>query len=136
MDEAGWKTVKAINEKAFEIIVHSTDTVQLKTDLTEYLKQALKDHPTQKPQGISEEQFIQMSVSQMTSPWMILFIKYDPAFVLEKMKCPVLALNGERDLQVSAKENLEAIKTALTKGGNKQVTTKEFPGLNHFISGM
>ncbi|MDR2679903.1 MAG: prolyl oligopeptidase family serine peptidase, partial [Tannerella sp.] len=61
------------------------------------------------------------------------FIKYDPAPALEKVKCPVLALNGEKDLQVPAKENLEAIRAALTKGGNSRLTTKVFPGLNHLF---
>ncbi|MDR1594248.1 MAG: hypothetical protein LBS43_07185 [Prevotellaceae bacterium] len=64
---------------------------------------------------------------------MLHFIKYDPAPALEKVKCPVLALNGEKDLQVPAKVNLDAIKAALTKGGNKRVTTKAFAGLNHLF---
>jgi len=46
---------------------------------------------------------------------------------------PRMAINGEKDLQVPAKVNLEAIKAALIKGGNKQVTTKEIPGLNHLF---
>jgi pimeloyl-ACP methyl ester carboxylesterase len=133
MGDADWKTVKAINEKAFEIVIQSTDQEQLKADLTEYLKQALKDHPDQKPQGMSEEQFIQTSVTQLAMPWMTHFIKYDPAPALEKTKCPVLALNGEKDVQVPAKENLQAVKAALTKGGNGQATTKVLPGLNHLF---
>jgi hypothetical protein len=36
-------------------------------------------------------------------------------------------------LQVPPKENLEAIKNALAKGGNKKVTTKELPNLNHLF---
>ena len=61
------------------------------------------------------------------------FIKYNPASTLEKVKCPVLAINGEKDLQVPPKENLEAIKKALTKGGNKNTSTKELPNLNHLF---
>ena len=53
--------------------------------------------------------------------------------VLEQVKCPVLALNGEKDLQVPPKENLTVIENALKKGGNKQVTAKELPGLNHMF---
>jgi fermentation-respiration switch protein FrsA (DUF1100 family) len=93
----------------------------------------LKDHPDQKPQNMSEEQFIQASVNQMTHPWMVHFLKYDPVPALEKTKCPVLALNGEKDLQVPAKENLEAIRAALAKGGNQQATLKALPGLNHLF---
>jgi fermentation-respiration switch protein FrsA (DUF1100 family) len=72
-------------------------------------------------------------VKQIATPWMQYFIKYNPAPALEKVKCPVLAINGEKDLQVTPKENLEAIKKALTKGGNKKVTIKEFPNLNHLF---
>jgi pimeloyl-ACP methyl ester carboxylesterase len=133
MSAEKWETTRAINAKAFEMVIQSTDPEQLKTDLTAYLKQTFKDHPEQKPQGISEEQFIQLSVTGMTSPWIIHFIRYNPAPALEKTKCPVLALNGEKDWQVSAKENLEAIRSALVKGGNKRVTVKAFPGLNHLF---
>ena len=60
-------------------------------------------------------------------------IRYNPAEVLEKVKCPVLALNGEKDLQVPPKEDLEGIKKALEKGGNKNFTIKELPNLNHLF---
>ena len=60
-------------------------------------------------------------------------MKFNPSKILEKVKCPVLAVNGEKDLQVPPKENLGAIKNALTKGGNKNVTIKEFPNLNHLF---
>jgi hypothetical protein len=86
-----------------------------------------------KPEGISEDDFVKLQVDQMISPWMIFFLKYNPAIALEKVKCPVLAINGEKDLQVPPKENLEAIKKALAKGGNKKVTAIELPGLNHLF---
>jgi fermentation-respiration switch protein FrsA (DUF1100 family) len=44
-----------------------------------------------------------------------------------------LALNGERDLQVPPKENIDGIKAALAKAGNKNVTTKILPKLNHLF---
>ena len=49
------------------------------------------------------------------------------------MKCPVLAINGEKDLQVPPKENLAAISSALQAGGNSRSTVKELPGLNHLF---
>ena len=45
----------------------------------------------------------------------------------------MLAINGEKDLQVPPSENLSAIEEALLKGGNKDFVIKEFPGLNHFF---
>jgi len=122
------------NRKAFDIVNQSTSLEQLNSDLTIYFKQILKDNPnTQKPAEMSDDDFVKLQVKQIASPWMQYFIKYNPAPALEKVKCPVLAINGEKDLQVPPKENLEAIKNALTKGGNKKVTTKELPNLNHLF---
>lgn len=123
-----------INKKAFDIVNKSTNIEQLNIDLTNYLKQTLKDNPdTEKPKGMSDDDFVNLQVNQIANPWMQYFIKYNPAPTLEKVKCPVLALNGEKDLQVPPKENLEAIKKALTKGKNKKVTIKELLNLNHLF---
>jgi fermentation-respiration switch protein FrsA (DUF1100 family) len=123
---------KKINEAVYQRVLQATDTEQLKTDLTDFLKQAIQDVPDAY-KAMYNDNFIAASVKRMTSPWMQYFIKYDPATTLEKVKCPVLAINGEKDLQVPAKVNLETIATALTKGGNKHFTTKEIPGLNHLF---
>ena len=122
------------NRKAFDIVNQSTSTKQLNIDLTNFIKQSLKDSPnTEIPGGMSEDDFVKLQVNQITNPWMQCFIKYNPAPTLEKVKCPVLALNGAKDLQVPPKENLEAIKEALIKGGNKKATIKELQNLNHLF---
>jgi fermentation-respiration switch protein FrsA (DUF1100 family) len=72
-------------------------------------------------------------VKSLTSPWFRYFLAYDPASALKKVKCPVLALDGSRDLQVSPEQNLTAIRSALEEGGNENVETDEFPGLNHLF---
>jgi len=54
-----------------------------------------------------------------------------PADALAKIKVPVLAIGGSKDLQVDAKTNLAAIRTALA--GDADVTVKELPGLNHLF---
>lgn len=121
------------NRKIFDIVNESNNLEQLNNELTIYLTQSLNDNPEGKPAGMSDDDFVKLQVKQIANPWMQYFIKYDPTPALEKVKCPVLAINGEKDLQVPPKENLEAIKKALTKGGNKKVTTKEFPNLNHLF---
>ncbi len=134
ISDADLQKAKEINEGAFDIVLKSDNTESLETELTYYIKQALKDYPeSEKPTGMSEDEYVGLQVKQLTSPWMIYFIKYKPAPTLEKVNCPVLAINGEKDLQVPAKVNLEAIGNALEKGGNKNVTTKELPGLNHLF---
>ena len=79
------------------------------------------------------EQQINALAAQITSPWFLYFLQFDPANELEKVRCPVLAINGDKDLQVPADVNIEAIKKALAKGGNKKIITKILPNLNHLF---
>ncbi len=74
-----------------------------------------------------------MEIKEVTSPWFRYFIAYDPATALRKVKCPVLALAGEKDLQVPPKQNLPAIRKALEEGGNAHFEIDELPGLNHLF---
>ena len=97
----------------------------LKDSLTAYFR-------TSYDNLIPEDQ-LHSIVQQISSPWMINFIKHDPAPILQKVTVPVLALNGEKDLQVPPKENLAGIEAALKKGGNTTFTTKEFQNLNHLF---
>lgn len=72
-------------------------------------------------------------VRTLTSPWLRFFISYDPAATLAKVKCPVLAVNGEKDLQVPCKEDLDAIEAALKAGGHARYKCVAFPNLNHLF---
>ena len=69
----------------------------------------------------------------MTDPWFISLMKYDNAATLSQMTMPVLAINGEKDIQVEPKANLAGFETYLTKAGNKDFTITEIPGLNHLF---
>jgi pimeloyl-ACP methyl ester carboxylesterase len=70
-------------------------------------------------------------IKRITSPWFRYFIRYNPRVALEKIHCPVLAINGNLDKQVNAEMNLEAMRTALTKANNPDFTIQYLPGLNH-----
>jgi len=74
---------------------------------------------------------IDMEIQTLLSPWFRYFVTYDPKPALMKVRCPALALIGEKDLQVPPKENLRAIEKALQTGGNTNYAIKELPGLNH-----
>jgi len=73
------------------------------------------------------------SAMVVRSAWMRYFLTYDPRPALRKVKCPVLALNGGRDLQVPPKQNLPEIAKALKAGGNRDVEVRELDGLNHLF---
>jgi pimeloyl-ACP methyl ester carboxylesterase len=74
-----------------------------------------------------------MMAKQVTGPWFRYFLAYDPAPTLAKVQCPVLAINGELDQQVSPKQNLPPIRKAFEDGHNKDFEVLELPGLNHLF---
>jgi pimeloyl-ACP methyl ester carboxylesterase len=120
--------------KAVYMVMKSDDEQKLKTDLTNFINKLIEDDPSAEiPSGLTKEEFVSAQVNEISSPWMKYFLKLDPAIALEKVKCPVLAINGEKDLQVPPKENLEAIKKALVKAGNENVTVVELANLNHLF---
>jgi fermentation-respiration switch protein FrsA (DUF1100 family) len=74
-----------------------------------------------------------MTFGAKTYTWFRYFIMTDPSIYWKKVKCPVLALDGEKDLQVAADENLPSIEKALKSSGNKSVKIVMLPDLNHLF---
>lgn len=79
---------------------------------------------------LTKEQLREYLIGTM-SPWYEFFLDYVPASDISKTTCPVLVMNGEKDLQVIASSNVEAIKGNLPK--NKKSQVKIYPGLNHLF---
>ena len=79
------------------------------------------------------EAALNAQIKSITSPWFRCFLTLDPQQYLTKVTCPLLAVNGSLDLQVPAKENLQAIEKALIFGGNSRYTVEELQGLNHLF---
>ncbi|MGB8357576.1 MAG: alpha/beta fold hydrolase [Bacteroidales bacterium] len=123
----------AANGKLFEMIIAEPDQRKLAKDAMEWYGKEL-DKKGLTPEARKEQMasFTQGLVSA-NNPWMRYFLATDPAPFWSEVKCPVLALNGEKDLQVNYEENLPAIKAALKKGGNKKVKTISLPMLNHLF---
>ncbi len=134
MSKEDIQLTKEINSEVFKIMALASDTAKLRSDLTLYIKSRIKDFPKKDiPKDMTEDELAKVQVDNLMNPWMLNFIRYNPAGMLEKVKCPVLALNGDKDLQVCSKINLPAIENALKKGGNKLYTIKELTGLNHLF---
>jgi fermentation-respiration switch protein FrsA (DUF1100 family) len=123
-----------INKGAFKIINTQPNLETATNYLDLYLKQKMAAIPDSlNPSGASDEVMIQTYLNQYTSPWMYNFIKTDPVVFLKEVSCPVLAINGSKDLQVPAKANLNAIEKALKNGNNPKATFIEFENLNHLF---
>ena len=110
------------NAQMFDIIEASNDRVEADT----LLRQLLKGW------GYNEE-LTEQTVGQMASPWMYYFLKYDPTDAIVKTNCPALLLNGSKDLQVLASQNLPAYEKIIAEHGKTNLTLREMPDLNHLF---
>lgn len=72
-----------------------------------------------------------LPVITMQTPWVLDFIATDMACYLPKIKCPVMAVNGSKDVQVDAHDNLSALRKGVKP--NKKNLIKEYEGLNHLF---
>ncbi len=123
-----------LNTAIFKMIDEITNTDTLKTKITNYLREQSKTVAVLAATDAKKtEEMIEMQLAQLLTPWMLNFIRYNPSPVLEEVQCPVLAINGSKDLQVPSAVNLNAIETALNKAKNKHFVIKELAGLNHLF---
>ncbi len=124
----------SIGRKLYTLAKTETDTAIIRQTVKEYIHEfyltLTEDERKELP---AENDFIKGQLGPLFDPWFRNFLRYDPRPALEKVKCPVLALNGEKDIQVPPKENLSAIEEALKKGGNTNYKIVELPGLNHLF---
>lgn len=82
-------------------------------------------------EGVKE--IAQSNVNMLFLPWMYNFIRSNPQDNLSKVRIPVLALNGDKDVQVSCKENLAGFEKCMKKAKNQNYKSIELKGLNHLF---
>ncbi|MCX6169656.1 MAG: alpha/beta fold hydrolase [Ignavibacteriales bacterium] len=123
-----------LNEKIYNIILSEEDNSlaekKIKTAYEEFYNTL---DSAEKKAADTQKPIVEQSLKQLTSPWFRFFMKFDPRSTLESVTVPVLALNGEKDLQVPPKEDLAEIEKALKAGGNKNFKTVLMPNLNHLF---
>ena len=112
--------------KIMDTIVNNGDMTALKKELKqEFIKSYDELSEDMKKSITNKEEYAESkaegTIKSFNSPWMKYFLTYDPAPALEKVKCPVLALFGELDLQVPPSQNEKPMKKALAKSGNKDL---------------
>jgi fermentation-respiration switch protein FrsA (DUF1100 family) len=125
---------EALMRRMYSVVKEEKNNTAVEEELREILRTEIANASEQKTESSGHsEAVIDAQVTALTSPWMRFFLTYDPRPTLMKVKCPVLAITGEKDLQVPPEENLRAIDDALKAGGNKDYIVKELPGLNHLF---
>ncbi len=132
-DEAIAKN-RANQERIFAVLKSEADSTTAADELHTILEESVdSSRADDKKSTDDSETAIKMQIEQVLTPWFRFFLRYDPLPTLEKVTCPVLALNGEKDLQVLPEENLSAVRSALKAGANPHFSVKELPGLNHLF---
>lgn len=122
-----------VNKKIYEILKNEPDSLKAHNEIVDIFTNYYNSLSEEDKKKAGDENTALQMLKRVESPWFKHFLKYDLRPTLEKVNCPVLAINGEKDLQVPPKEDLEAIKAALIKGGNKNFKTVELKGLNHLF---
>lgn len=124
--------VLKINQRFFDIVKKHKVSAETERELQQALKHVAESLSEEERKQF-EQSGVQAQVSMLTTPWFRFFLTYDPRPTLHRVKCAVLAIYGEKDLQVPPKENAPALREALRLGGNKQVTVRVMRGLNHLF---
>ena len=123
----------SINKKLFAVLKKEPDNKKAEAKMTDVYKKILAKKKLSSAEIDQAVKQLNSSLSPVAYPWFRYFLMTNPADFWKKVKCPVLALNGEKDLQVAADVNLKSIEKSVKSGGNKSVTTIKFPGLNHLF---
>ncbi|MFZ0455800.1 MAG: alpha/beta fold hydrolase [Ignavibacteriaceae bacterium] len=126
---------ETLNNDAYNLIKTVKDSIQLREKLDSLFNNYLNSFPENERAklGKDPEKIFKSQINFITTPWFIYFLTYDPRPTLKKVKVPVLAIDGSKDLQVPPKEDLEAISKSLSEGGNKNFKVEELQGLNHLF---
>jgi len=127
---------RAVMTKVYDIMIENESFELWEEEVVKYTN----DYYSEKSSyTYSEEEIEQIkqnllgSIPESAYAWMRYFVTFDPTALFSSIKCPVLALNGKKDCQVLAENNIDSIKKGLLSGGNKRSTTMILPGLNHLF---
>jgi len=134
LSEAQIAQANELNRRLYDIALEDGDAAILQKKILDVLENAIDtaEELTQE-QKTAQKEKASLIAAQLASPWMRSFFAIDPSEYLKQMRIPVLALNGSKDLQVPASENLAAIRAALESAGNRSATVVELDGLNHLF---
>ena len=77
--------------------------------------------------------YVSTVTNQVRTKWFEYFLSINPTMYLQQLKCKVLALNGDKDIQVISTSNLAGIRNAMERSKSKKYEVRELPGLNHLF---
>lgn len=128
----------AINRELQEAMIRAAKSDATVEAAREQIQQAVaawrEKHSREKLDQLGlTDAVVRVETERVLIPWFRYFVAYDPAPALRQVRCGVLALYGEKDLQVPPRENRPVLEAALREANNQDVTVRELPGLNHLF---
>ena len=125
---------KEMQTRMFQILDENPDTTIAVEKIQKSINEYLDGLDAETVQSLGNPRAaVAAQAAGLSGKWFRFFLGHDPRASLEKTNCPVLAICGEKDLQVLPQEHLPAIKKALEAGGNADFEILELPGLNHLF---
>ena len=133
--DEGVKLTLDLFGEVFAILMRKDDSTTAEKQIREMLATKTAAMTEEQRKGVAQIlKTIDTQLQQFyLTEWFRFFLRYDPRPTLKRVQVPVLAINGEKDLQVPYKENLAGIEAALKEGGNKDYTVVHLPQLNHLF---
>ena len=126
------KALNVLMDSANHIVLTAADTGALRKQLHAFFGSRY-DRSGLALKAMRREDFIKNYMGRLTAPNYKALLQHDPAEYFPRIHCPVLAVNGGKDVHVACAPNLRAWKEGLAAAGNRSVTVKAFPGLNHLF---
>jgi uncharacterized protein len=133
VEEKKIKESVSTNKKLYKILKKEPDNNIASEKMSARYRKILAKKGSSTEEVEKAVQQTQAGLSPDALTWFRYFIITNPSHFWKNVKCPVLALNGDKDLQVNAELNLKAIEKAIKKGGNKSIEAIRYPGLNHLF---
>jgi pimeloyl-ACP methyl ester carboxylesterase len=131
-DSARVQLGATFNRRVYDVLKSGVDTATMRQRLRTLFTEFFASLPASERANASPAA-VDQQLSQILSPWFLYFIKFDPAPNLRRVRVPVLAVNGTRDIQVPYQPNLAGIAAALREAGNRDYRVVELPMLNHLF---
>ncbi|HUQ10845.1 MAG TPA: alpha/beta hydrolase [Steroidobacteraceae bacterium] len=111
---------------------------KIDAETIEFLRAKMREAVALTPENIRQalglnDQYVESQLQVIMTPWFMELATYDATKELRNIHCPVLALFGDKDMQVAAQPNSAAMKSTFAAAKNRDVTLQTFPGLNHLF---
>ena len=109
-----------------------SDPAKLQPKLEQYYRDYIATLSEERVAKIGDvDRFVMQEAYNLSSPWFMEFLEYDPVETYAKIDVPVLAVLGGKDIQIEIEENAAAYGKAFA--GKNDARLERFASVNHLL---